>query len=94
MWSWWDCVRWWESAWSSNAWDGTMPWLMFLAMLWPILVIGAIFAVILLIRDGRTPARRRDPTDLMPFEILRERFARVEIDQAEYEEKRRVISAG
>jgi putative membrane protein len=96
MWSsFWDCMRWWDSAWSSNAWEGAMPWLMFLPMLWPLLVIGTIiFVVALLIREGRTPAKRRDPTSLAPFEILRERFARGEIDQAEYEEKRRVISQG
>jgi putative membrane protein len=68
---------------------------MFLPMLWPIVVIGAIvFVVMLLVRDGRTPAGRRDPTGLRPLEILRERFARGEIEQAEYEEKRRVISQG
>jgi len=88
-------MRWWESAWSSTAWDGTMPWLMFLPMLWPIAVIAAvIFVVLLLIRDRRTPARRRDPTGPTPFGILRERFARGEIDQSEYEERRRIISQG
>jgi putative membrane protein len=88
-------MRWCDSAWSSNAWDGTMPWMVFLPMLWPLAVIGAIiFVVILLIRDGRTPTRRRNPTIPAPFEILRERFARGEIDQAEYEEKRRVLSQG
>ena len=95
MWSWWDCMRWWESAWSSNAWDDTMPWLMFLPMLWPIVVIGAIiFVVLLLLRDGKIPVGRCDRTGLTPFEILCERFARGEIDQAEYEGKRRVISQG
>ena len=70
-----------------------MPWLMFLPMLWPILVIGIIiFVAMLLIRDGSTRAGRRDPTGPTPFEILRERFARGEIDQPEYEERRRVIS--
>ena len=72
-----------------------MPWLMFLSMLWPIVVIGAIiFVVILLPRDRSKPAERRDPTGLRPFEILRERFARGEIDQPEYEERLRVISRG
>ena len=72
-----------------------MPWLMFLPMLWPIVVIGAIiFVVMLLIRDGRAPAGRRGSTGLTPFDILRERFVRGEIDQAEFEEKRRVISQG
>jgi len=88
-------MRWWESAWGSNAWDGTLPWPMFLPMLWPIVVIGAIlFLVVLVTRGARTPTGQRDPTRLAPFEILRERFARGEIDQAEYEEKRRVISQG
>ena len=96
MWSsWWDCMRWWESAWSSNAWDGTMAWPMLLSMLWPIVVIGTtVFLVMLVIRGARTPTGRRDPARLTPFEILRERFALGEIDQAEYEEKRRVISQG
>jgi putative membrane protein len=88
-------MRWWDSAWSSNGWDGTIPWLMFVPMLWPIVVIGAIvFVVVLLVRDRRASAGRRDPAGLRPLEILRERFARGEIEQAEYEEKRRVISQG
>jgi hypothetical protein len=51
MWSWWDCMQWWNSVG-----DGTVPWLMFLPMmLWPIAVIGGIAAlVMLLIRNGRT----------------------------------------
>ena len=90
MWSWWDCMHSWGSAWSGTTWDA--PWLMFVPMLWPVLVIGAIILVVmLLLRDGRTQAGRRD-TGLMPFEILRERFARGEIDEAEYEERQRVIS--
>jgi len=86
-------MRWWESAWGSNAWDGTLPWPMFLPMLWPILMIGAtVFLVVLVLRGARTPTGLRNSARLTPFEILRERFARGEIDQAEYEEKRRVIS--
>ena len=68
---------------------------MFLPMLWPILVIGAtVLLVVLVLRGARTPTGPRDPARLTPFQILRERFARGEIDQAEYEEKRRVISQG
>ena len=64
-------------------------------MLWPIVVIGAIiFVVMLLIRNGRTPAEPSNRTGLRSLEILRERFARGEIDQAEYEERRRVILLG
>ena len=48
--SWWDCWRWWDSAW-----DGTIPWPMFLPMLWPIVLIGILAAVVVLImRSGRT----------------------------------------
>jgi hypothetical protein len=42
----------------------------------------------LLIRDRSKPAERRDPTGLSRSKS----FARGEIDRAEYEEKRRVIS--
>jgi putative membrane protein len=66
---------------------------MFVPMLWPVLVVGAIiFVMMLLLRDGGTRTGRRDRMGLTPFEILRERFARGEIDKAEYEERHRVIS--
>ena len=91
MWSWWDCMQWWN-----GAWDGTMPWPMFLPMLWPIVMIaGVIVLVILLMRGGRTetPAIwRRDASRQTPFEILSERFARGEIDRREYEERKGLLS--
>ena len=92
MWSWWDCMQWWNSAT-----DGTVPWLMFLpTMLWPIVVIGGIVVlVMLLMRGGRTetpPTWRRDAGRQTPFEILGERFARGEIDRHEYEERKELLS--
>jgi putative membrane protein len=92
MWSWWDCVQWWNSVG-----DGTVPWLMFLPMmLWPIAVIGGIAAlVMLIIRNGRTetqPNWRPDSRRQSPFEILSERFARGEIDRQEYEERKGFLS--
>ena len=93
MWSWWDCMRWWESG---GAWDGTTPWLTFLPMmLWPIVVIGGIaLLVVLLVRAGRTepPSIWRDGRGQTPFDILRERFARGEIDRQEYEERKGLLS--
>lgn len=91
MWSWWDCMQWWNSAG-----DGAVPWLMFLPMtLWPVVVIGGIIAlVVLVMRRGRTeaPPAWRDGRRQMPFEILSERFARGEIDRQEYEERKGLLS--
>ena len=92
MWSWWDCMQWWNTAS-----DGSVSWLMFLPMmLWPILVIGGVVAlVLLLLHSGRTetpPAWRRDLSRQTSFDILRERFARGEIDRQEYEDRKGLLS--
>jgi putative membrane protein len=92
MWSWWDCMQWWNSAG-----DGTVPWPMFLPMmLWPIVVIGGIIAfAVLLMRGGRTEPssdRRYGVGRQTPFDVLRERFARGEIDRREYEERKGLLS--
>jgi putative membrane protein len=86
----WDCWRWWDSAW-----DGTIPWQMFIPMLWPIVLIGTLAAVVVLImRGGRTetPSWRPDVRLQTPFEILTERLARGEIDRQEYEERKGLLS--
>src|ERR1700751_3196128 len=76
--SWWDCMQG-----GNTAWSGTLPWPMFLPMLWPIAMIGGIvLLVMLLTRGGRTetpPTWRHDAGRQTPFEILGERFARGEI---------------
>jgi uncharacterized membrane protein len=92
-------MRWWETAWNGNAWDGATPWFMFLPMLWPIMMIGAIALVVIMLMRGRireTPLSWRldQSMRLTPLEILRERLARGEIDKTEYEETRRVIAQG
>ena len=92
MWSWWDCMQWWNSVG-----DGSVPWPMFLPMmLWPIVVIGGIVALVMLLMRGartETPsAWRRDAARPSPFDILRERFARGEIDRREYEERKGLLS--
>jgi len=91
MWTWWDCMRWWDN----GAWDGTMSWLMFLPMLWPIVMIGGVIGVVmLLLRSGKTDTQPtwRDSRRQTPFDILRERFARGEIDRQEYEERKGLLS--
>jgi putative membrane protein len=86
-------MRWWESA--SGTWDGTISWLMFVPMLWPIVMIGAVIAVVaLLMRGGKTTSQPiwRDGHRQTPFEMLGERFARGEIDRREYEERKGLLS--
>jgi putative membrane protein len=82
--------------WWNNAADASVFWPMFLPMmLWPVVVIGGIVALaVLLVRGGRTetPTWRRDLSHQAPFDILRERFARGEIDRQEYEERRGFLS--
>ena len=86
----WDCWRWWDSTW-----DGTIPWQMFIPMLWPIVLIGTLAAVVVLIMRGgrtKTPSWRPDVRRQTPFEILSERFARGEIDRQEYKERKGLLS--
>jgi len=88
--SWWDCMRWWDSAW-----DGTVSWPMFLPMLSPIVIVGVLAAaVMLMMRSGRkdTLSWRPDGRRQTPFDILSERFARGEIDRQEYEERKGLLS--
>ena len=90
MWSWWDCMQWWNSAW-----DSAMPWPMFLPMLWPIVMIVGIIVLVMLLLRGRTETPsiwRRDANRQRPFEILGERFARGEIDRHECEERKGLLS--
>ena len=90
MWSWSDCLQWWN-----NAWDNAMPWPIFLAMLWPIVMIGGIVALVMLLMRGartETPSWRSDGRRQTPFEILSERFARGAIDRQEYEERKGLLT--
>ena len=88
MWSWWDCMHWWNSAA-----DGSVSWLLFMPMmLWPFVVIGGVVTlVVLLLRSGRSETAWRQDAG-RAFDILRERFARGEIDRQEYEERKGLLS--
>ncbi len=75
-----------------HMWGG--GWWMFFGPLTMILFLGAIVAlVVLLVRwlGGYGPGYPDRPPGRMPLDILKERFARGEIDKAEYEERRRVL---
>ncbi len=76
-----------------HMWGGG-PW-MFIGPLMMIFFIAAIVVVVVLVvrwlggpRHGATPHL---PPGRSPLDILRERFARGEIDKEEFEERRRVL---
>jgi putative membrane protein len=76
-----------------HMWDG--GWWMLLGPLWMIVFIAAIVVVvILLVRwlggDGHGAVHTQSPTK-SPVDILKERFARGEIDKEEFEERRRLL---
>ena len=76
-----------------HMWDA--GWWMFLGPLWMIVVIAAIVAgVVLLVRwlGGAGPAAGHGhPPARTPLDILKERFARGEIDKDEFEERKRLL---
>ncbi|MGZ5293912.1 MAG: SHOCT domain-containing protein [Actinomycetota bacterium] len=77
----------------NGPWDGGWGFGMILMSLIFIAVI--VVGVVLLVRstshDGRPP---RDSRNDRALEILDERFARGEVDQSEYAERRRILTLG
>lgn len=77
----------------SHMWDGA-GWWMFLGPLWMILVFGALIAgIVLLVRWLGSPhggGSSQAPNN-RALDILKERFARGEIDKEEFEERRRLL---
>lgn len=75
-------------------WDGgwwgfgvVLVWLLFLGV-----IVGGVVLVVRFLSSGaRTPPR---PEGNRALDILDERFARGEIDQQEYEERRRILTRG
>lgn len=76
---------WWHGGWGHMAYDGV-----FMLFGWGLLIVLAVVAVRYLARgwDGRpSSSRSRSPLD-----VLAERFAKGEIDEDEYQSKRRVLT--
>jgi putative membrane protein len=72
----------------------SMPW--FGMFFGPIMMIGVMMVcavvMLLIVRNRGMGMPWGGERSLDPLEILRKRFARGEIDQVEYEERRRVLS--
>ena len=77
---------WWGDWWGTY---GPMPW-MFFGPLMMILFLLACVAVMYLVMRSAPMGRHRDG---WAIEILKERYARGEINQAEFEERRRLLEA-
>jgi putative membrane protein len=80
------CGWWWNSAWDGSA----APW--YGMIFGPIMMIGFVVLAVLIIAWllrvfglGWQPGRSA-------LDILKERFARGEINQAEYEDRKRLLS--
>jgi putative membrane protein len=74
---------WWSDWWGGY---GPAPW-MFFGPVMMLLFIAACAAVVYLVMRSAQPRGGR------AMEILEERYARGEIDQAEFEERRRLLRA-
>jgi putative membrane protein len=74
-----------------HMWDG--GWWMLLGPLWMIVVIGALVAAVVLLARwlGGTGFGGSQARGSKALDILRERFARGEIDKTEFEERRKLL---
>lgn len=79
-------MMWWGDGWNGVAWG----WFALMHVLWWVLIIGGIVALIRL-GMGRGLLHGRLPDEGRALEILRERYARGEIDKEEFEERKRVL---
>ncbi len=72
-----------------NGWDGMGGWgmgfgLIFMLLFWVLVILGIVSLARWLMTQS---TRSKDSQDKTPLEIVRERYARGEIDREEYEQK-------
>ena len=77
-------------------WDGMygiggMFMMLMMLLFWALIIVGIVFAVRALAGGPIGPAPRVESRD-RALEILKERYAKGEIDTAEYEEKKRALA--
>ena len=66
---------------------GVFGWI-FMVLFWILLILGGIEVVRVIFRSERDN-RNDGPKSKTPFEILKERYAKGEIDKNEFEEKKK-----
>ncbi len=69
--------------WHQQGWNG---WMIVMMMLWPLVIAGAVWAVVAL-----TGSRERGAVAETPRQILDRRFASGEIDAGQYEQMRELL---
>lgn len=76
--------------------DGDMMggWMWFGGLLWFALIAGGIALIVWVVARGSSSGTRSAPTvDDRALSTLRERFARGEIDEAEYRQRRQALES-
>jgi putative membrane protein len=76
---------WWSDSWFSDYWP--FPW-----MMGPLMMM-VFFVVCITMMFFMMRRRRHGSADGYPIVLLKERYARGEINQAEFEERRRILES-
>lgn len=78
--------------WGGFGWWGMGIGFVFMILFWALVILGIVALIRWLTWEsqaGREQDRRKQPRDKTPLDIVKERYARGEIDRDEYEQKRR-----
>jgi putative membrane protein len=78
-----------NGSWDGGGWGFAM---MFMSLVFLACVVGGVLLLARSHSHGEQPPRPSDGSRAL--DVLDERFARGEIDQAEYEERRRILTSG